>query len=137
MIAITLQQILDADPCYDPITKHGLKGVDRNAPISFRKIVEVAGVIHLMTDPRSLAALEVARRHAKGQASNEELAVAQRTAEAAEAAEAAWTAAKAAEAAARAAEINWQGRRLIDLTEAGVWTPVEEADKRGWSSYGH
>ena len=33
-------------------------------------------VQHLMTDPRSLAALDVAERHAKGEATDEELAAA-------------------------------------------------------------
>lgn len=208
MITITLQQILAARPCYDPIVRYGLEGMDRDAPISFREIVEVAGgqdaiwcfamalpgqealkrhfavdcaerVRHLMGDPRSLAALEVARRHAQGMATDEDLTLAQSAAEAAVAdvqaaawadawadawtAEAAWAAARAALAAAwadeavwaaawaaakaadaryivksdarysqsrRAAEVRWQGQRLIEITEAGAWTPVEEADKR-------
>ena len=185
MITITLQQILAAGPCYDPIAKYGLKEMDRDAPISFQEIAEMAGVRdaiwcfakalpgyealkrhfavdcaervrHLMEDPRSLAALKVARRHALGQATDEELALALadawaiKTARATEAiwaaeaavwaaAEAVWNAAAAAEAAAAEAaeaEIRWQGQRLIEITEAGAWTPVEEADKRGWS-HGH
>ena len=54
-------------------------------------------VQHLMTDPRSVAALDVAERHAQGQASDQELAR-----EAARATEA-WAAAPVALAAARAA----------------------------------
>ena len=131
MLTITLQQILAARPCYDPIVRYGLEGMDRDAPISFREIAERAGardaiwvfavclpghealkrhyavdcaerVRHLMEDPRSLSALEVARRHALGQATDEELAVALADAwatETARAAEAAWAAAAAAEAA--------------------------------------
>ena len=160
MITITLQQILAAGPCYDPIAKYGLEKRDRDVPISFREIAEVAGaqnaiwcfakalpghealkrhfavdcaerVRHLMKDPRSLQALEVARRHALGQATDEELAA--RYAAAAEAAanaaarDAAWSAARAT---TEDAEIRWQGQRLIEITEAGAWTPVEEADKR-------
>ena len=56
-------------------------------------------VKHMMTDPRSLAALEVARRYADGQATDKEL-------------EAAWA---AAWAAARA----WQSARLREYLEKG------------------
>ena len=47
-------------------------------------------VQHLMTDPRSIAALDVAERHAKGEATDEELSTAR---------DAAWAAAR--DAAAR------------------------------------
>ena len=198
MITITLRQILAADPCYDPIARYELEKLALDEPISFREIVERAGaqdaiwcfaaalpghealkrhfavdcaerVRHLMQDSRSLEALEVARRHALGQATNEELATAEaaaravesawsawnaawNTAEEAAEAEAAWNAvesawnaawaaikaaawntaakeaaarAKAASAKAEAAEAQWQGQRLIALTEAGCWTPPE------------
>lgn len=52
-------------------------------------------VQHLMTDPRSLAALDVAERHARGEASDGELAAARAAARAAAWA-AAWDAARAA-----------------------------------------
>jgi hypothetical protein len=52
-------------------------------------------VQHLMTDPRSLASLDVAERHADGQATDEELAAA-RAAAGAAAGDAAWDAARAA-----------------------------------------
>ena len=52
-------------------------------------------VQHLMTDPRSLAALDVAERHANGQATDEELAAAWDAASAAS-----WAAAWAAQTAA-------------------------------------
>ena len=65
-------------------------------------------VQHLMKDPRSLAALDVAERHAHGQATDDELAAAGAAAWAAAsaAAVAAWDAAwDAASAAAREAQI--------------------------------
>ncbi|MFN8757610.1 MAG: hypothetical protein ACK5XA_02270, partial [Tagaea sp.] len=68
-------------------------------------------VQHLMTDPRSLAALDVAERHAKGLATDDELAAAWTAAGAAAwaAAGAAWDAWDAARAAARAAA--WDAAR--------------------------
>ena len=63
-------------------------------------------VQHLMTDPRSVTALDVAERHANGQATDEELAAASAAAWAAwDAAKvAAWAAGAVARAAAVAAE---------------------------------
>lgn len=61
-------------------------------------------VQHLMTDPRSVAALDVAERHARGEATDEELARAARAAWAASADSATWAASDASDAwAARAA----------------------------------
>ena len=69
-------------------------------------------VEHLMTDPRSIAALDVAERYARGRATDEELRAATRAAwEAAEAAEAAW-----AEAEAEAA---WAARGATQSAQAG------------------
>lgn len=98
------------------------KSAPRDEPISFAQIVEAVGlddalwccrvepqhsrdwrrfavwcarsVEHLMTDARSVAALDVAERYASGEATGEELAAAE---------VAAWDAADAARAAARAA----------------------------------
>ena len=63
---------------------------------------------HLMTDPRSIAALDVAERYANGLATDEELSAADAARSAAwsaadSAADAAWSAADAAESAADAA----------------------------------
>ena len=141
-IAITLRQILDAGPCYDPRNK-GLLPPNHNLdePISFREIVEKAGaedaiwcfsilpgneglkrhfavdcaerVKHLMKNERILNVLTVARRHAIGHATDEELAVAS----------AAYIA--AAESSDSGEERAWQAARLIELTEAGEWSPVK------------
>lgn len=82
-------------------------------------------VQHLMTDQRSLDALDVAWRHSEGEATDGELAVAQDAAEAAAraatraaAGDAAWAAAWAtAGDAARAA----QTEKLRQIIEAGEW----------------
>ena len=157
MLTITLRQILAAEPCYDP-RERGLipHDHDLDAPISFREIIDVAGlddaiwclqanptlrsiarwfaldcverVRHLMTDPRSTNALDVARRYLAGEASQDELAAARDAAKDAARA-AAWAAAKdaaraaawdAAWDAAWAAERAWQAARLIELTEGDV-----------------
>jgi len=126
-ITITLRQIIDAEPCYDPRDKELLPpDHDLDAPISFRAIVEKVGladalwccksapehdalwrhfavdcaerVQHLMTDERSRNALVVARRLAQGQATQAELADAWAAAR-----DAAWAARDAARAAAMAA----------------------------------
>ncbi len=76
-------------------------------------------VQHLITDPRSLAALDVAERHANGLATDEELAAARaaaRDAEWAAAWDAAWAAARAARAAAGdGAEWAAQSKRLREV----------------------
>jgi hypothetical protein len=81
-------------------------------------------VQHLMTDPRSIAALDVVERHAHGQASDDELAAAAAAAGAA-ARDAAWDAAWAARAAAGdAAWDAWdaakelQAKMLIEVCDA-------------------
>jgi len=85
-------------------------------------------VQHRMTDPRSLAALDVAERHAKGLATDDELKAAGVAARAAAwaagaaawdaARSAAWAARSAAEAAAEAAAVAEQAKMLIDICEA-------------------
>ncbi len=69
-------------------------------------------VKHLMTDARSISALEVAKRHAQGRATDGELDAAR--------AAAAWAAGDAAAWAARAA----QKEKLLEILTAGVW-PAE------------
>ena len=100
-------------------------------------------VQHLMTDPRSIAALDVAERHAQGQATDEELAAAAaaaeaaaeaaaraRAAEAARATWAAWAEAARAEAAARAAGA-WaaEAARAAEAAWAAeAWAAAAEAE---------
>jgi hypothetical protein len=83
-------------------------------------------VQHLMTDPRSVAALDVAERHAKGEATDEELAKAR------SAAYAAWDAARdAAEDAAEDAAVvaratAWAAARAAAEDAARVAEKAEQ-----------
>lgn len=82
-------------------------------------------VRHLMTDPRSVNTLRVARQYAMGMVSDEELAAARDDAYAAWASASAWASANATCSACYAAgadERQWQAQRLIHLTQTGVWT---------------
>lgn len=142
----------------------GLRKYGADTPITVRQIVEAMGlddalwclqtmpehnarwrllavryarrVQHLMSDPRSVAALDVAERHAHGTATDEELSAASAAAGAASAAGVARVAASAAEAAgaasaaeaaeaaeaagaAWAAEREWQTAELIRICEEG------------------
>ena len=114
----------------------GIRKYGENTPITIRQIVESNGLVdalwclrtmpehdrrwrllavryarrvqHLMTDPRSLAVMDVAERHARGLATDEELAAARVAAWAAEAAgttgAAVWAASAAAGVAAGRSE---------------------------------
>jgi hypothetical protein len=98
-------------------------------------------VQHLMTDPRSLAALDVAERHANGAATNAELTAAGAAAwDAARdaAVDAAWAAAvDAAWAAARAAarDAAWAAARAAarDAARAAAWDAARAA---AWAAAG-
>ena len=154
-ITITLRQILSAKPCYDPIARYGLEGMDRDMPISFREIVERAGardaiwcfatalpghealkrhfavdcaerVRHLMDDPRSLDALEVARRHALGQATNEELTAARA---------AAWDAWDAWDAAGAAARAAWDAWDAAGAAAGAAWDAAGAAARAAWAAW--
>jgi hypothetical protein len=90
-------------------------------------------VQHLMTDPRSLAALDVAERHARGLATDEELAASRAASRAAAAwaaawaaaGAAAWDAAEAAEAASRAAAwAAWAAARAA--AGAAAWAAWDD-----------
>jgi hypothetical protein len=76
-------------------------------------------VQHLMTDQRSLAALDVAERHANGQATHEELAAARAVAEAA--------ALDAAEGAARDAARAAAWAAALDAARAAAWAAALDA----------
>ena len=87
---------------------------------------------HLMTDPRSVAALDVAERHADGRATDDELAAAWAAAWAAAARDAAWAAARdAARDAARAAawaaarDAAWAAARAA--ARAAAWDAARDA----------
>jgi len=71
-------------------------------------------VQHLMTDARSVAVLDVAERHARGEASDEELAAARTAAE-----EAAWAAEQLATPVERAAQAEELRRICREMREAG------------------
>ena len=76
-------------------------------------------VRHLMKDQRSIDALNVARLHANGQATDEELDAARDAAGAS-----AWD-------AARAAARDALEQRFRYLVTVGVWSPVEAAQQKG------
>lgn len=183
-ITVTLRQILDAEPCYDPREK-GLLPADHDldAPITFREIaknVEPNVLIwcfayaipgnealkrnfavdcaerlnHTMTDRHGLNDLAVARRYAMGAATDYELVATWDGALIAALAAgdaslntnrsmwaaawtlswdascaASWAASWAASCAASCAsekstEREWQVSRIIELAEAGEWTPA-------------
>ena len=93
-------------------------------------------VRHLMKDQRSIDALDVARLHASGQATDEELAAARdaawdaaRDARSSAACWAAcWAAARDAAWAAAGAALEQRFRYLITV---GVWSPVGAAQQKG------
>ena len=96
------------------------------APIWRRYAVWCARQVqNLMTDQRSLSALDVAERHANGQATDEELAAAMAAAWAA--ADAAWAAAAAAKAAA------WAAWAAADAAWATTWAAAAAA-KAVWAA---
>ncbi len=96
-------------------------------------------VRHLMTDPRSTAALDVVARHLRGEATDEELAAARDAAWAGSAAAAAaWAAAWAAEAAeaaasdaawAASAAAAWAGSAAAAAAWAAAWAVARAAPR--------
>ena len=82
------------------------EGIDKEARLF--AVTCARRVQHLMTDPASIDALDVAERHAHGQATKHELAAARAAAWDDAAWGAAWAVEGAAWAAARTAERKWQ-----------------------------
>ena len=102
------------------ILGRALQNLRSDAQFRFFAVRCARRVQHLMTDPRSLAALDVAERHARGEATDEELIEARNAARsAADAAELAESgrhdAAKAAARASarwRAADAAWEAEHV-------------------------
>ena len=82
-------------------------------------------VQHLMTDPRSLAALDVAERHALGKADDDELEAAR--AAAAAAAEATWSASEAASESATWSAARSAARSASESATWSAWSAWSEA----------
>jgi len=107
---VTLLTILESNGLDDALwCLRAVKGRDRE--IRLYAVWCARQVQHMMTDPRSVAALDVAERYANGEATEEELVAAEVAARAAT--DAAWAARSAAWAAARAA---------TDAAWAAAWT---------------
>jgi hypothetical protein len=109
-----IDQILDINGLDDALwCLRAVAGCDRE--IRLYAVWCARRVQHLMTDPRSIAALDVAERHARGEASDKELAEAW-----AAAAAAAWTAAWPA-AWAAAAEAARAAAWAAEAARAAAW----------------
>ena len=144
---ITIRQIVESNELYDALwtlrTIPEYNNRWRLLAVRYARTVQ-----HLMTDPRSLAAMDVAERHARGLATNEELsaelAAARAAADAADAARyaeryaerdknaAAAAARAAAAAAARAADAAldaaWAVRAAVDTAAL----ETDAAARAGW-----
>jgi hypothetical protein len=130
-----IDQVLDHNGFDDALwCLRAVEGCDRE--IRLYAVWCARRVQHLMNDPRSVAALDVAERHARNESSDEELKVARslaaaalaaaRRATAAAACEAAWASAaarRAASAAAAAAEwaaSEWAARAAAEAASAAA-----------------
>jgi hypothetical protein len=101
-----IDQVLDHNGRVDALwCLRAVEGCDRE--IRLYAVWCARRVQHLMTDPRSIAALDVAERYARGEASDEELSAAARSSAEAAARSSAEAAAAAAEAAVAA---EWAAR---------------------------
>jgi hypothetical protein len=119
---LSIVTVLDSNGLDDALwCLRAVKGHDRE--IRLYAVWCARQVQHLMEDPRSVAALDVAERHANGEATDAELAAARAAAWAAARA-AAWAAARAAAwAAARAAA--WDAARAA--ARAAAWAAAWDA----------
>ena len=120
---LLLETILDANGLDDALwCLRAVEGHDRE--MRLYAVWCARQVQHLMNNPRSVAALDVAERYARGQASAEELSAARSAADAGEAAAAWWAAASAAAEAAAAEAAAWEAqaaefRRVCREIDAG------------------
>ena len=111
---LALTTILDSNGLDDALwCLRACEGIDREARLY--AVWCARQVQHLLTDPRSLAALDVAERHANGEATDDELAAAGAAARVA-AQDAAWAAASDAAGAAA-----W------DAAGAAAWDAARDA----------
>jgi hypothetical protein len=131
---LALTTILDSNGLDDAMwCLRACEGIDREARLY--AVWCARQVQHLMTDPRSLAALDVAERHANGEATDANLAAAR-----AEALAAAWSAAEteagataeteaqsAARSAARAAAWTAAKTEAGATARSAAWTAAETA----------
>lgn len=108
---LSLITILDINGLQDAIW--ALRCVDNQAQVRRYAVWCARQVRHLMTDPRSLAALDVAERHADGQATDEEL-------------DAAWDAAEDAAAAMAARDAAWAA---ADAARNAAWDAARQAQE--------
>ena len=90
-------------------------------------------VQHLMTDKRSLDALDVAERYANGLATDEELAAVRAAARAA--ARAAWAAWAASAASLAASDAAWAASDASDASDA-AWAAAGSASDAAWAAAG-
>ena len=139
---ISIATILDSNGLDDALwCLQAVKGRDRE--IRLFGVWCARQVQHLMTDPRSIAALDVAERFANGEATQYELNAASDAASAASAAsaaardaawaaawdaarDAAWDAARAARDAARAAASDAARAAAWDAARDAAWDAQEE-----------
>jgi hypothetical protein len=114
---ISIATILDSNGLDDALwCLQAVKGRDRE--IRLFGVWCARQVQHLMTDPRSIAALDVAERFANGEATQYELNAA--------ASDAAWAASDAARAAARAAASD-AARDARAAARAAAWAAASDA----------
>ena len=101
---LSIKEILSSNGIDDALwCLRAVDGYDKE--IRLLAVAYARQVQHLMTDPRSIAALDIAKKHAHGQATNDELA-------------AAWAAAGAAAWAAESAAWESQAKMLIEVCDA-------------------
>jgi len=111
---LALTTILDSNGLDDALwCLRACEGIDREARLY--AVWCARQVQHLMTDPRSLAALYVAQRHANGEATDDELAAARAAAR------------DAAQDAAWAAASDAAGAAAWDAAGAAAWDAARDA----------
>jgi hypothetical protein len=127
-----LSEALDSNGLGD--TLWALRCIPEHDALWRRYVVWCARQVrHLMADPRSLDALDVADRYSQGLATDAELAAARAAAEAAEAA--AWDAGAAAGVAAEAAAwAAWDAGAAAWAAGAAAWAAAEAAEAAAWDA---